>query len=760
MASGSGNPKSRIISWILLPVLGVGVGISLLTIAVTTPPLVSFIRNHFEANLKHAARTGLTICETNFNYLLELRLEDDHEMEAALRQEALEEIKALARVFPGCQMLVIDRDSAILAASGSPTEDRIDPLPGIGDAEAIIEHSLWGAPVIASARRFPFWGWTIVSYIEKSDYLYPIRLAQGMVAAGTIGLLACVILTLVLAFRRLVDRPLQRLVKATEDVAKGELQPIGINRQDEIGQLVAAFNSMIASLSYQGLQVDQLLDDLRGSEERFRTLFEYAPLGIGLFGNDGRLLDCNDAMLHLLAVGKQDAGTISLGRIVDRSDALEAETVQDRAGTGTQRIESRLRRQDGTTLDVKLTVSRIALGSDPMTMVITEDITQQKQLENRLRQSQKMEAVGVLAGGIAHDFNNILTPIMGLTEILIEDTPANDPRQVHQQGVLRAAHRAKDLVQQILTFSRQQEQEMIPLRLQSILKEVVKLAGSTLPSILTITTRIQPDCRPVMADPTQIHQVAMNLVTNAYHAMFDSGGELTIELKETELPDRADSMLAKSGRYACLRVSDTGTGIDPRVIDRIFEPYFTTKDKTKGTGLGLSVVHGIIRKFGGDILVSSRLGEGSVFSVYLPVMQQPVDVVTADPEGDVIPGRGERILLVDDEAPILDIQRQMLERLGYRVDTRLSSLDALEAFKAAPNRYDLVITDLTMPNLTGDRLASTLLEIRPRLPIIVCTGFSERLAPEAADAMGVRGYLMKPVVRSDLAQVVRAALES
>lgn len=381
------------------------------------------------------------------------------------------------------------------------------------------------------------------------------------------------------------------------------------------------------------------------------------------------------------------------------------------------------------------------------------------ELVNQLQQMQKMESIGNLAGGIAHDFNNLLFPIVGLSEMMLDDFPPESLERQNIQEIFNAGTRGKELVQQILSFSRQSEHLPIPVHIQKILKEVLKLCRITIPADIAIKLDIQTDCAQVMADPTQIHQVAMNLITNAYHAVESIGGTITVQLKETDFIREDDlAVQLASGCYAVLSVSDTGTGIDPAFMNKIFDPYFTTKKKGKGTGLGLATVYGIVKAHGGDIKVYSEVGKGAAFHVYLPVIEKPASV---DPEKQqpMLPKGTEHILLVDDELSIAKLEKQMLERLGYKVDFLTSSPDALEVFRENPDKYDLIISDMSMPQMTGKDLSEELLKIRPDIPIIICTGFSERFNENHAKAMGIRGFLMKPVVKADLAKEVRSVLD-
>jgi signal transduction histidine kinase/CheY-like chemotaxis protein len=381
--------------------------------------------------------------------------------------------------------------------------------------------------------------------------------------------------------------------------------------------------------------------------------------------------------------------------------------------------------------------------------------------ENQLQQVMKLQAIGTLAGGIAHDFNNILFPIVGYTELTMDDLPEGSQAKQNLHEVLKAANRAKKLVQQILTFSRQNSQKRKPMRVQTLIKEALKLLRATIPSSIEIHTSVDEDCGLIKGDPTQIHQVIMNLSTNAYHALQETGGKLEVSLKEINLnyEESLQKVGIKVGRHLELTVRDNGQGMTPQVLERIFDPYYTTKKQGKGTGLGLSVTHGIIKNHGGDISVSSQPGVGSTFSVYLPVIDD-VDLEIEPAETAGATNGNERILLVDDEAQIIDIERRILERLGYKVTSKTDSEEALEEFSARPEQFDLVITDMTMPKITGDRLARRLMDINPQIPVIMCTGFNEAITEEKALAMGIDKFVMKPVIKDELACAIRTVLDN
>src|SRR5262249_14632886 len=375
-------------------------------------------------------------------------------------------------------------------------------------------------------------------------------------------------------------------------------------------------------------------------------------------------------------------------------------------------------------------------------------ISERKRLEAQLRQAQKMEAIGTLAGGIAHDFNNILTAILGYTELALDDIRHEGHAWRYLHEVHKAGLRAKTLVQQILTFSRRTEQLRIPVQLPVLLEEALALLRASLPSTIEIHQAITQDVGPVLADPTQLHQVLLNLCANAAHAMRETGGRLEVRLEAVDVDEQvtAQQPELQPGPYVCITVTDTGHGMTPEIMERIFEPFFTTKGPGEGTGMGLALVHGIITNHGGTVLVASIVGQGTTFTVYLPCSAD-LGQAQAALEGSLltdIPTGAERVLLVDDEVALVHLGEAILRRLGYEVVACTSSTEALEVFRVAPQRFDLVITDQTMPHMTGERLAQALRHLRPDIPIILCTGFSHAMHAERAPELRIDAFLMKP----------------
>jgi len=513
-------------------------------------------------------------------------------------------------------------------------------------------------------------------------------------------------------------------------------------------------------------------DAQRESEERYRILFNSINDAVFVHqpsreGKPGKFIEANDVACQRYGY------TIEELLELIPTDLAIPEQKED-ARMRVKRIFSERysvfeivhKAKDGREIPVEISAHLFDFHGQPTVFSIVRDITDRKRaeeeqliLEAQLQQSQKMESIGTLAGGIAHDFNNLLSVIMGNAEIALYDLPEQNPVRYSIDQIAKAGHRAKDLVKQILAFSRQSEPELRPVRVSLIVKEVMKLLRSSLPSTIEIRQKIVAEKDSVISDPIQIHQILMNLCTNAGYAMRERGGILDVRLTDMYLDSESavNYPELEPGQFLKLTVSDTGHGMTPDIIERIFDPYFTSKEKDVGTGLGLSVVHGIISSYGGAITVESEPDKGTTFNVFLPRTKSKIRKKT---EGiRRTPTGSERVLIVDDEIGMVNTIKRMLDRLGYKVTSRTSSLEALELFRNDPDQFDLVITDMTMPQMTGDKLSKALMEIRPDIPIILCTGFSEQVDEKTAKSMGIRAFVMKPIVMREIANTIREILD-
>ena len=548
----------------------------------------------------------------------------------------------------------------------------------------------------------------------------------------------------------------------------GDATTPGLFRTAEGGRLAVIYRSTVAR-DRQGRthgvlvsvddrpDVEALQAGLQAIKAEKQAILDGFPGILCLFDDRGRAIWVSDGVreLHTDPVGK------SCKEIFCRSQHVcEGCMVLDciHGGNGKPTIRQiELNTQSGEERIYELigTPVRDRRGEVSSVMVIGRDVTDNFKLERQLRHTQKMEAIGTLAGGIAHDFNNVLTPIMGYSEIirlkLLQDGVQDQATSDYLDGILRAARRAKSLVQQILMFSRSSEQKESLQYIHPIVKEVMKLMRLTLPSTIVIKEQINDQCGMVSVDPVQIHQILINLCTNSAHAMDGDHGSLTVTLDSAGQDQQGQEWL-------CLSVADTGCGIRQDMLDRIFEPYFTTKEKSRGTGMGLAMVHGIIERQGGRIEVDTEVGVGTTFRVLLPVSKKPTRLDQVINTAELVRGYGT-ILMVDDEAQVVEVTGELLTSLGYQVHGCTSPVEALALFAASPDRFDLLLTDLTMPEITGVELCQRLKEIRPGLPVVLFTGYSEQLSREAALAAGIAHYCTKPVSMRELSTVIFDTLE-
>jgi two-component system cell cycle sensor histidine kinase/response regulator CckA len=755
--------RNRIVYWILFPVLGMGVVLGIVLIAYALPHLVSHYTSRVDADLKLATQMGLSACENNFDYLLELRLDADLQMNLTLKREAIEEIKNISRNFDHIQLLVIENNNRVAAASLDVHDLAIKFPDWEALPRSVSVQNFWGQPLRVHQRYFPFWNWRIVSFITEANHLAPIRHAAHLIYLCVFLLLTLLTATLYAAFLFFVDRPIKRVIDATGQVADGRYPVLAHRGSDEISQLVAAFNAMMHRLEKKDADVNDLLNALRTSESRFRTLYESAPLGIGLAETNGQMLECNGAMLHLLGCPAASIHRMRLPALFQNTE--QSRLLEEKLSTNAQfrNFEADLVRPDGTVYNARLTLSPMQIANETVALVLAEDVTREKQLEAQLQRAQKMEAIGTLAGGVAHDLNNILSAMLGYPELLLLDLPADSKMVPSLKAIRLSGEKAAAIVQDLLTLARRGVAITEVINLNRIVEDylenpVLEKLRAFHPG-LVIETRLEKELLNVRGSSIHLSKTLMNLVSNAAEAM-PQGGTVTIATENHYMdhPILGYDQVAE-GDYATLIVSDTGEGIAPEDIDRIFEPFFTKKVMGySGTGLGMAVVWGTVKDHNGYIDVQSTQGVGTTFTLYFPVTRDAIEEETEPFTISGFKGRGEKILVVDDMDEQRRLASSMLSRLGYVVDTAPSGEAAVEAVSKQP--VDLLVLDMIMdPGIDGLETFRRIKAVQKNVKAIIASGFSETNRVRETQELGAGAYIKKPYTLEKLAKSVRKALD-
>ncbi|NNG00812.1 MAG: response regulator [Desulfobacteraceae bacterium] len=581
-------------------------------------------------------------------------------------------------------------------------------------------------------------------------------------------------------FQHLVTRHLNSLAAYTLDISLEQRKPpLQLDRSlsrtavpDELDTVVAAINAMKERLDADLAARKKVERVLVESEKKYRRLVEstrVVPWELDLASGEFTYFGPQAEEIFGYPLESWQNLEDWAGRIhpEDREKAVEYCQTSTARGEDHQFVYRALH-ADGSELWIQDIVSVISGPKGPGRLVgFLHDITdlkraekEKEELQTQLRQTYKMEAIGTLAGGIAHDFNNILAVILGFADMAKDDLPEDSQARDQLEEILIAAERAKELVKQILAFSRKETQGRRPVDFNNMVVEALTLLRASIPTTIKIEQNIKPDCGSILADPTQIHQVLLNLCMNAAQAMDEAGGVLKVGLRNVEISSESLDQVPdlKPGPHVRLTVQDNGSGIDPSHIDRIFDPYYTTKEVGKGSGMGLAVVGGIIKSHDGMITVDSQVGEGTTIQVFFPMVGEKPEEKAKPIQK--LPGGDEKILVVDDERVIAELTRKRIELLGYEVTAKTSSTEALSLFRSQPASFDLVITDQTMPEMTGERLVAEMRDIRPGIPIIMCTGYSSKIDAGKARAIGINAFIMKPVASEELSLIIREVLDS
>ena len=667
------------------------------------------------------------------------------------------------------RIYILDSNNRVIAHPNPSVVLRNSRLDFIHLEKNPMRKGLLGDDVLLSYQTIQFGAQSFTVVVERNIENVFALAYNAVVIIAILAVISLVMAGgLIFIVLKSVIQPIHKLSFVANEITSGNLEKKAeIYRDDELGVLSKAFNGMTYRLKHSLEQLEFEIKEKVNSELEIRKLQETLAGIIDsmpsiIIGVDPRniITHWNEQAVTISQIAKKRALNCALPSVIPQLEVLT-----NHINTAIETNEPHLIEKEeikwlDQTLITNITIFPLISNKETGGAVIRiDDITEWVKKEELLIQSQKIDSLGTLAGGLAHDFNNILQPIMGYLRLLAKRLPTADEKVVKYISQLQVAtRRAKELVEHILTFSRQSDQELVPVNMQGVVQEVASLIRSSIPTSITINLRVDENCSYVNGNITQLHQVILNLTTNAYHAMQDQGGDLTISLKMVEITHKQQpSNGLPLGHYACLSVEDTGTGMTSEVLSKLFDPYFTTKKDGKGTGLGLSVVRGIVEKHNGMINVSSELNVGSTFTVFLPILDE-VPLNSTDELNEFAPMGTEHIMVVDDELPIIQLEKDLLENLGYQVTTKISSEDALQTL-LSQQQIALLITDMTMPNMSGEKLAQKVLEKNPEFPIIMCSGFSEQIDEKKAIEMGIKAFIRKPFTQAKMAQTVRKVLD-
>lgn len=764
--------QNRLLLGIILPVVIIGGLFSFMLTQFLLPPIISLLQDRTDATLIHATKMGIIACEERFGDILELRMEDNQQMNAASKKEAIEQIKKLTQIIPGIQMLINDKDSKIIGSSFKVAVNQLVLQKQIKSQNSILIQNLGDHRVRLNYQFFPFWRWHVVSIMFDDDYMAPILMAKQVISIGTFGVLFIVLFTMLVLFIWRINRPLKSIIQATEEISKGNLNPLSVKGKDEIAQVSLAFNFMVHSLVQDKKKISTIIKELRNSEEQYRVLTEFSLANIAMIQKD-EFVFANKMMLKSLKLNYKNFMGKKFWEIIhpkDRDWVTKKIFALQNDSSEKDHFECRVLSMTGETLWFELLATLILYQEKNAILIHAIDITTKKseqlerqKLEKKLTRAQKMEAIGTLAGGVAHDLNNVLSGIVGYPDLLLFDMAQDDPHREPIETIQKSGLKAAAIVQDLLTLARRGVAISGVVNLNEIVSEYIKSPEydklkSFHPKV-ELETHFESDLFNMTGSHVHLSKTVMNLVSNAAESMPD-GGKIIITTKNQYIDTPiGSSITVEKGDFCVLKISDTGIGILPEDLEKIFEPFYTKKIMGRsGTGLGMAVVWGTVKDHNGYIDMHSSIGNGTIFSLYFPKTCEKVNTDKAFFSIEDCKGNGEKILIVDDIKEQLDLASGMLKQLNYSVCIASSGEEAVKFMKE--NSVDLLVLDMIMaPGIDGYQTYKKILEMHPGQKAIIASGFSETCRVKNAQKLGAGEYLKKPFKINELGLAVKLELE-
>ena len=764
--------QNRLLLGIILPVVIIGCLFSFAITQLLLPPIISLLQDRTGATLIHATKMGISACEERFGDILELRMEDNPEMNAASKKEAIEQIKKISKIIPGIQMLIIDKDWKIIGTSFKTAMNQFVLQKQEKNQNSIIIQNLGDYRVRLNYQFFPFWRWHVVSIMFDDDYMEPILMAKQVVYIGTFGVLFIVLLTMLVLFIWRINRPLKGIIQGTEEISKGNLIPLAVKGKDEISQVALAFNFMVHSLAQDKEKISSIIKELRNSEEQYRVLTEFSLANIAMIQKD-EFVFANKMMLKSVKLNYKDFIGKKFWEIIhpkDRDRVTKKIQALQKNISEKDHFECRVLSMTGETLWFELLATLILYQEKNAILIHAIDITTKKseqlerqKLEKKLSSAQKMEAIGTLAGGVAHDLNNVLSGIVGYPDLLLFDMAQDDPHREPIETIQKSGLKAAAIVQDLLTLARRGVAISGVVNLNEIISEYIESPEydklkSFHPEV-ELETHFESDLFNITGSHVHLSKTVMNLISNAAESMPD-GGKIIITTKNQYIDTPIGNHLTvEEGDFCVLTISDTGIGILPEDLEKIFEPFYTKKNMGRsGTGLGMAVVWGTVKDHNGYIDMHSSIGNGTVFSLYFPKTCEKVNTDKTFFSIEDCKGNGEKILIVDDIKEQLDLASGMLKQLKYSVCVASSGEEAVKFMK--DNSVDLLVLDMIMdPGIDGYQTYKKILEMHPRQKAIIASGFSETSHVKNAQKLGAGEYLKKPFKINELGLAVKKELE-